>query len=205
MKKEKIIVAAVILLLVFVVGGAAAFFTDTESVTNTFTIGDVDITLTEPDWDDTDHNNNGVPDAAEGRTPGQVIAKDPTITNVGTNDAYVFAKVVAACTGEVSPAVPKEIFTYTTNTGWYLMTDSNTCSNGTITKIYAYGSNAAMTRLAKNGTATLFDEVTINTAITGDEVGLSGNKNIVVTGYAIQADGINATSPSAVWTASNFS
>jgi len=205
MKKEKTIIAAIVLLLVFVVGGSVAYFTDTESVTNTFTIGDVDITLTEPSWDETDDNNNDIPDAAESRTPGQVVDKDPTITNVGTNDAFVFAKVVAACTTDASPAVPKELFTYTLNSGWYLMTPSNSCNNGTVTRIYAYGTSSAMTRLAKNGTAKLFDEVVVNTAITGDEAGLTGNKTIVVTGYAIQADGINATTPNAVWTASNFS
>ena len=58
MKKRKTIIAAVVLLLVFVVGRAVAYFTDTESVTNTFTIGNVDITLTEPNWDDTDDNDN---------------------------------------------------------------------------------------------------------------------------------------------------
>ena len=62
MKRRKIIIASVVLLLVFVVGRTVAYFTDTESVTNTFTIGNVDITLTEPNWNDTDDNNNGVPD-----------------------------------------------------------------------------------------------------------------------------------------------
>ena len=198
MKKRKTIIAAVVLLLVFVVGRAVAYFTDTESVTNTFTIGNVDITLTEPNWDDADDNNNNVPDAAESKTPGQKIAKDPTITNVGTNDAFVFAKVEAACTTDVSPAAPKEIFTYTVKSGWYLMTD-NACSGGKTTKIYAYGSDTSMTRLAKDGKAVLFDEVIVNPEITGEEQGLTGNKDIVVTGYAIQADGIDTVDPVEVW------
>jgi len=223
MKKRKIILAAIVLLLIFLVGGAIAYFTDIESATNTFTIGDVDITLEEDGWVTTDTNNNGVPDAAEGKMPGENITKDPTITNVGSNDAYVFAKVVSACTTDAAPKTPKEIFIYTTHikTGWYLM-DEGTCTNGTITRIYAYGSSTKMTKLVKpNGSTTdsvvLFDKVTINPDITGDEAGLtevinqgtaeeatqSKKLDVVVTGYAIQADGINAESPSDVWAAAS--
>ena len=204
MKKRKIIIAAIVLLLILLIGGVVAYFTDTETVSNTFTIGDVDITLTEPNWDTTDSNSNNVPDAAEAKTPGETVAKDPTITNVGTNDAYVFAKVTSACTTDASP---KEIFTYTVNSGWYLMTPSNSCdsSTNTVTRIYAYGTSSAMTRVATNGTAVLFNNVTVNSAVTGDEAGLTGNKNVNVEAYAIQADGIGATAPSAVWTAANFS
>jgi len=209
MKKERTIIAAVILLLVFVIGGAVAYFTDTKSVTNVFTIGDVEIELTEPSWVTTDENHNNVPDAAESRTPGQTIAKDPTIDNVGTNDAYIFAKVEAPCTTD---ATPKELFTYTINSGWILKTDGSCTGDSakTVTRIYAYASGTAaegtMTTLKKSDPAiVLFNNVTVNTAITGDEEGLTGNKNIVVTGYAIQKDGINATTPNAVWTAASFS
>lgn len=205
MKKERTITAAVVLLLILVIGGAIAYFTDTENVTNVFTIGDVDITLTEPNWDDTDADSDGVPESAEGRTPGQTIPKDPTITNVGTNDAYIFAKVEAPCTIGENP--DKELFTYTTNNGWYLMNDGS-CSNGTVTDIYAYGTSSAMTAVSSGNDATLFNNVTVNTAITGDESGLTGNKNLVVTGYAVQADGLNiqnGDTPANVWSASGFS
>ena len=74
MKKKKTITAAVILLLVFVVGGAIAYFTDTDTRTNTFTIGSVDITLTEDGWDAlADTNNNDIPDAAEDMMPGESV------------------------------------------------------------------------------------------------------------------------------------
>ena len=137
MKKNKVILAVTILFLIFLVGGAIAFFTDTKSKTNTFTIGNVEITLTEPNWSETDSNSNGVPDAAENLMPGDSVAKDPTITNVGSNDAYVFAKVVMPCTTDTTP---EEIFTYTTNSGWYLM-NNVTCSSGSATKFYAYGTS----------------------------------------------------------------
>lgn len=205
MKKNKIIVASAIMLLVFIVGGALALFTDTETKTNTFTVGDVEISLDEPHWVTTDSDSNGVPDAAEGLMPGDSIAKDPVITNTGTNDAYVFAKVEIPCTSD-TPA--EEIFTYTTNSGWYLMTDG-ACTSGTATKVYAYGTSSGMTSLpptsGSNSTATLFDNIALNSTINGSETGLSGNKNVVVTGYAVQTTGLgNATTPSDIWTAASF-
>ena len=208
MKKRKLLIAAIVLLLILLIGGAVAYFTDTAEATNTFTIGNVDITLTEPNWVTTDANSNNVPDAAENKLPGEEIAKDPTVTNVGENDAYIFAKVVSACTTDASP---KEIFTYTVNTGWYLMTPDNACTNGSITRIYAYGTNSAMTKVAKNGTAVLFTKVTVNESLTGEETGLTGaNKTVEVKAYGVQADGIKkdgnlATAPADVWSAANFS
>ena len=146
MKKKKTITAAVILLLVFVVGGAIAYFTDTDTRTNTFTIGSVDITLTEDGWDAlADTNNNDIPDAAEDMMPGESVTKDPLINNVSTkNPAYVFAKVEVPCTTIVAPATTsEELFTYTVNSGWTeLSTAAVACtSGGTATHVYYYGSN----------------------------------------------------------------
>ena len=208
MKKRKLLIAAIVLLLILLIGGAVAYFTDTEEATNTFTIGNVDIELTEPNWATADTNNNNVPDAAENKMPGEEIAKDPTITNVGENDAYIFAKVDSACTTD---ATPKEIFTYTVNTGWYLTNPTAACTNGTISRIYAYGTSSAMTKVSKNGTAVLFTKVTVNDTLTGSEAGLrDANKTVEVKAYGVQADGIKkdgnpATSPVDVWSAANFS
>lgn len=205
MKKYKTIIAVVIMVLVFIVGGAVAFFTDTDTKTNVFTVGNVDITLTEPNWDDTDTNSDGVPDAAEGLMPGDSVNKDPLITNTGSSDAYVFTKVEIPCTSDASA---EEIFTYTINSGWYLMTNGS-CTNGTATKIYAYGSSSAMTALpstsGSNTTPTLFDTISLNSTIDGTETGLGGNKSVVVTGYGVQTTGLgSATTPSAIWTAASF-
>ena len=203
-KRNKAIIAAIVLLFVFTIGSVIAYFTDIKTVTNTFTIGNVKITLTEPHWSLTDENSNDVPDAAENKAPGESILKDPTITNTGTNNAFIFAKVEIACTTDAAPSTPKEIFTYSVNSGWYLMTNGS-CTNGKATKIYAYGSSSAMSAVTPNGTAILFNSVTVNTQLTGAETGLTGNKTIDVTAYAIQSDGIgNIVEPSAVWTLANF-
>ena len=213
MNKKKTIIAAAILLMIFIVGGTIAYFTDTETKTNTFTIGNVDITLTEDGWDAlADTNNNDIPDVAEDMMPGESVTKDPLINNVSTkNPAYVFVKVEVPCTTAVSPATPVEIFTYTVNAGWTeLSTAAVACtSGGTATHVYYYGSNGTLTTLAKAADAStptsttnpVFSSITLRSTLTGNE-GLSGNKNVVVTGYGIQTEGLQSTTPADVW--SNF-
>lgn len=70
-----------------IVGATLAYFTDTEDAKNTFTVGNVDITLTEPNWD-----TEGSEDAPE-VYPGEPLKKDPTVKNVGANPCFVRIKV----------------------------------------------------------------------------------------------------------------
>lgn len=211
MKKKKTILAALVLLLVVAVGGAIAYFTDTDTKTNTFTIGNVDISLTEGDWDAlADANNNGIPDVAEDMMPGESVTKDPTINNLSTkNPAYVFAKVEVPCTTIVASATTsEELFTYTTNAGWTELSSAAVActSGGTATHVYYYGTGGTLTALAKAADAStptptskpVFSSVTLRSTLKGNE-GLTGNKNIVVTGYGIQTEGLTSTAPADVW------
>ena len=51
MSKKKSIAVAVVLLLVLVIGGMLAYFTDTDTATNVFTLGDnIEISLHETNW-----------------------------------------------------------------------------------------------------------------------------------------------------------
>lgn len=211
MNKKKTVLAAAILLFMFVIGGAIAYFTDTDQKTNTFTIGSVDITLTEDAWDALpDTNDNDIPDAAEDMMPGESVTKDPLINNVSTkNDAYVFAKVEVPCTTIVAPATTsEELFTYTTNAGWTeLSTAAVACtSGGTATHVYYYGTNGTLTTLAKAASSStptstsnpLFSTISLRSTLKGNE-GLTGEKQVVVTGYGIQTDGLTSTAPADVW------
>ena len=215
MKKKKTILAALVLLLVVAVGGAIAYFTDTDTKTNTFTIGNVDISLTEDGWDAlADANDNDIPDVAEDMMPGESVTKDPTINNLSTkNPAYVFAKVEVPCTTIVAPATTsEELFTYTTNAGWTELSGSAVActSGGTATHVYYYGTGGTLTALATAANAStptptsnpVFSSVTLRSTLKGNE-GLTGNKNIVVTGYGIQTEGLTSTAPADVW--GNFS
>ena len=147
MNKKRTIIAAIVLLLVLLVGGAIAYFTDeTDPVTNTFTLGKVSITLTEPNWVTTDSDNNGVPDVAEKLVPGDSLLKNPTVTvDADSNDAFVFVKVEVPCVGS------KEVFTYdVTDTKWTVI-QNGACSSetGAAVKVYGY-SDANYVALKKN-------------------------------------------------------
>ena len=86
-KKIFTLCLAVALTATAVVGGTLAYFTDTDEKTNTFTVGNVDIELTEPEWDEEGCENAKL-------IPGREIAKDPTITvKPGSERAYTFMKV----------------------------------------------------------------------------------------------------------------
>ena len=83
--KKKIIALIVCLTLIIgcAIGGTIAWLTDkTEAVTNTFTVGDVDITLAES------------PNLDLKMVPGKTITKDPTVTVVKDSEAcWLFVKV----------------------------------------------------------------------------------------------------------------
>ena len=88
MNNNKKKITTVVLLLAFlaiaVTGGTLAYFTDTDDATNTFTVGNVDIILSETAWN---------PAETQNVYPGEVLKKNPTVTNNGNNPCYVRIKV----------------------------------------------------------------------------------------------------------------
>lgn len=77
-KKTWIMISCLVLSLALGLSGSLAYLTDTDSEVNTFTMGGVDIDLTE-------EFVQGAP-----LKPGQIIPKKPIITNTGKNDAWVW-------------------------------------------------------------------------------------------------------------------
>ena len=82
-KKGWLSVVALVLVLCCAVGGTLAWLTDkTDPVTNTFTVGDIDIDLTESDHLDLK------------MIPGKTITKDPKVTvKAGSEACWLFVKV----------------------------------------------------------------------------------------------------------------
>lgn len=80
-KKSIILIISIVLAVAVGLGGTLAFFTDRDSDTNVFTVGNVDIELNE----DFVQNSTLMPDVE--------INKDTWITNNGTNPAYVWMTV----------------------------------------------------------------------------------------------------------------
>lgn len=91
MKNKKLgtLVGSLALVAALGVGATLAYFTDSQDVTNTITMGNVDIDLDEPNYPG-EGEDNEITDI----TPNQTIVKDPTITlQEGSEDAYVRAKI----------------------------------------------------------------------------------------------------------------
>lgn len=148
MKKKSLVsmLIALSLVAVIMIGATLAYLTDTtDNVVNTFTIGKVDIDLTEPSWN---------PDDAENLEPGAEVAKDPIVTNTGRNDGYVAITV----TGMEDMA--KVGFEADVNDGWILVDKDGTpvadWDGKLVDGIYAYTKGALA---PKEVSDPLFDKV----------------------------------------------
>lgn len=82
--KSMVIALAVMLIVGATIGGTIAWLSDTTAeVVNTFTYGDINITLDETTGEEYQ------------MVPGNTIDKDPTVTVVaGSEDCYLFVKIV---------------------------------------------------------------------------------------------------------------
>ena len=186
-KNKKLFVLVALFLAVFAVGGTLAYLTDTtQTTTNTFTFGKVDIELNEGNW-----NAQNATDLE----PGATVAKQPTVTvETGSKDAFVFIEVTMP-----AQVNGKDVLTHDTidTTKWTVVSTSGT------TTVYAYGTSSAMTKVSANGsTPALFNTITVNNTLIGTDVTAIGNNglDITVKAYAIQADSLASNTPSAVWT-----
>lgn len=193
--KKKITALALVVCLVAVaiVGGSLAYFTDEEEATNTFEVGNVDITLTEPNWD------AALKEDAKAATliPGRVIAKDPTITVEATSQrAYTFMEV------KLSDDFAKLLADYATAKKIDLSTVA-----GQKDLIAAWFSSKVQPKIMKldltnksvilgvlspkdpGDTVTYFDAVTVPADVDGTMIKENGDYKIYITAYAIQAEG----------------
>ena len=96
MKKKLTLLVAFVLVFALGVAGTFAYLTaETQSITNTFTVGNIDIALTETFNTDADKDNKN--DSWSNKLiPGQVYTKDPTVTvKANSEPCYLFLKVDA--------------------------------------------------------------------------------------------------------------
>ena len=142
-KKLTLLVVAIIAIVGL--GGLFAFLTDTDQKTNVFTVGKIDIELTETNWN---------PSNGQNVLPGQPIPKNPTINNIGRNAAYVYIKVVNPIVELTSGE--GVLFNYTINSGWTQLDQKESCGYRATTYYYNTALNAS------SSTNALFDNVTIN-------------------------------------------
>ncbi len=180
-----------VLLVITTVFVTVAYLTSSDSVTNTFTVGKVAITL-----DETDVDVNGTKDGdtrVKANTyklmPGHTYTKDPIVhIDANSEDCWVFVKVVneIAAIEDSTKTVAAQI----TENGWTAVTGAE--------NVYAYKEIANA-----NDNLNVFANFKINGDIDGTTLAAYENKTIVVTAYAVQADGFDTAA--AAWTAANFS
>lgn len=173
LSKILILVVSAALLVTASVMGTLAYLTNTTgAVTNTFTVGNVSITL-----DEIKVNPDGTPDG-DSRVventykliPGHIYQKDPTIhVNKLSEDCWVFMKL----SNGLGDAAIIEI-----NEGWTKIAE---VEDGII---YAY--NIVLS--AEESSAPLFSKFQF---ATDAEPSKFSDKNITLVGYAVQAEGFN--------------
>ena len=174
MKKKLIaMMLCIALLAIAIAGGTLAYFTDNDAKTNTFTVGNVSIVLTEPNWVST-----GADEAAD-VYPGEPLAKDPTVTNDGKNPCFVRVSVTG-WDALIEAGLSENNITYRTDyvdaalgENWDLHTDG-----------YFYYTKVLQ---PDDVTDALFDQIVIPTDVTNDTTGAS--YNLEVKAFAVQAQG----------------
>lgn len=155
---------------VAIAGASLAYFTDEKAADNTFTVGNVKIELTEPSWNN-GTDLGGFEVEAEDLYPGEAVAKDPTVKNVGANPAFVRIKV------DMAEDV-KNVISFRTNYQDGISSDWEEY-NG----YYYYKGVLAVDET----TDALFDQIVLSTSVENDQ--LVGTQNINVTAQAVQAQG----------------
>lgn len=188
-RKALLLALCAVLLVGATVMGTMAYLTSTQTVTNTFTVGKVAITLDEAKVD-----TNGTPDVDAARVttneykliPGHTYIKDPTIHVASdSEDCWLFVKVengIAAIENTAST-----IAAQMKANGWTPV---------------AEGSNVYC-RAATNKAGD--DVVVFGSFKVADDANVASyaGENIVVTAYAIQADGFDTAA--AAWAAAKLS
>jgi len=199
MKKSKVLVMILcaVLLVATTVLGTMAYFTDRESVTNTFTVGKVAITL-----DEAKVEPDGTPVTPAERTqdgnkyhlvPGQTYTKDPTMTVVkDSEESYVRMLVTINCAKEFdaiyAPAQADltKIFNEYDGAVWLYEGETEDAANNTITYEFRYHET-----VKKADTDTplnpLFTSITVPSTFDGDDMESIKDLKITVVGHAIQA------------------
>ncbi len=177
--KVLLLMLCVVLLAVSSVIGTMAYLTSSDSVTNTFTVGKVKITLDEAEVN-TDGTyvqdvNQRVETNEYHLLPGYTYIKDPTIhVDKDSEDCWLFVKVVDAL-ADIQDKVT--VADQMTANDWSLV-------SGT-TNIYAYARKASA-----GEDVIVFQSFKIKGDVDNATLAAYEDKEITVTAYAVQADGL---------------
>ena len=199
--KKSMLLISLALILSVALFGTLAYLTSEAKVTNTFTVGDVQLTLDEAKVD-----LNGKPvqgaDRVTGNTykliPGKTYVKDPTVTvKAGSEEAYVRMLVTVNCADKLDEIFGAlgtsviSIFDGIDEDKWAYA--GETRKDNTITYEFRY--KTAVSGAAENDVKldALFDTITVPGLINNDQLKAlnDGKFEIVVVAQAIQKEGFD--------------
>lgn len=206
-KKIVALVMCMVLLVAVSITGTLAYLTSSDSVTNTFTVGNVKITMDETDVDNSTADKGRDKENSYKLLPGGTYTKDPIIhVDSNSEDCYLVVYVdnqlknieTATSANKIAAQMSAKGWKQCTDTGyedyWYYvgLKDNSVDLNDNLTKVtkstdvdlfktFAVNANAVNTGTEDNNNLNL-----VNYA----------NKQIVVKAFAIQADNVEALTTS---------
>lgn len=185
-----------VLLVTASVLGTMAYLTSQDQVVNTFTVGNVAITLDEKDVDNSTPGENDRDKAnAYKLMPGHNYEKDPIVhVDANSEDCYLFVKVVNEIANiEAEKTVAQQM----TEKGWVAVDAAN--------GIYVYTTDKTNPAVVTKGSnITVFEKFTIAGNVDNTTLATYADKTITVNAYAIQADGFAGKTASEIWAAAGF-
>lgn len=190
-KKVFLTVLCAAALVVASVLGTMAFLTSTDKAENTFTVGNVAITLDEAPVDTAGKVVSGdrVKENSYKLIPGHEYTKDPIIhVTAGSEASWVFVEVDNALAGAEAA----------TTTDGYKSIDAQIKAKGwTELETGVYYKEVNATDAAAGIDLAVFDKFKAKDDLDGATLASFKDKKIVVTGYAIQKDGFDTAA--AAW------
>ena len=196
--KALLLTLCAVALVVATVFGTMAYLTSTDKVENTFTVGNVAITL-----DEAKVNTDGTAVTPAERVkannykllPGHTYTKDPTVTvKKGSEPSYVKMTVTFSKANELDTIFAPDganltsIFNGYEAENWIAKgnTKDTTANTRTYEFWYKETVNASDNDVALDA---LFDSITVPGEITKEQLATIEGMTITVNAYAIQADG----------------
>ena len=208
--KALLLTLCAVLLVAATIFGTMAYLTSTDTVTNTFTVGKVNIKL-----DEAKANPDGSLVANADRVkaneckllPGHTYNKDPMVTVLsGSESSYVKMTVTFSKANELDAIFAPDganltsIFNGYDAAKWTYKGDTKDETANTRTYEFWY-KEAVAAPTADVALDALFDSITVPGEITNEQLATIGGMTITVNAYAIQADGF--ADADAAWAAFN--
>lgn len=193
LRKILLTICSAMLLVTLSVGATFAYLTSQASVTNTFTVGNVKITLDETDVDDSTADADRDTANTYKLYPGQTYVKDPTIhIDDASEKAYLGLVITVSNTADADAFFAKYDITKvleglsTNNSEWKVA--SNTVANDVRTYVLIKSTIIS----GSTEDIVLFKNIKVPSEATNEEIALLNDVQLGITAYAVQAEGFNS-------------